>query len=139
MNIEQIVASAAEEVWSAGDLYMGPRAESLEAFLHLCLAKLAAQDVEPVADVVWFDPATEPFQKTKPHKIIDGSLSFMDEVRIGTKLYTEAQLLAVQQRTAEACAKVCDEQHDKALTSSAAHRADCCATRIRNGEWRNHK
>lgn len=33
----------------------------------------------------------------------------------------------------ERAAKVCDAQHDRALTSSGASRADCCAVRIREG------
>lgn len=33
----------------------------------------------------------------------------------------------------ERAATICDSQHDRALTSSGAHRADCCAVRIREG------
>ena len=41
---------------------------------------------EPVAEVVWFDPATLPFPE-KPGKIIDGSMAFMDGATVGTKLF----------------------------------------------------
>ena len=41
---------------------------------------------EPVAEVVWFDPATLLFPE-KPGKIIDGSMAFMDGATVGTKLY----------------------------------------------------
>ncbi len=37
------------------------------------------------------------------------------------------------QAATERAAKVCDAQHDRALTSSGASRADCCAVRIREG------
>lgn len=121
MNIEQIAQEVAQETdW-----------KDAAEFLRRCLSKLAEQEVESVADVVWSDPTIEPFQKVKPHKIIDGSLSFMDEARIGDKLYTETQLLAAQQRTAEACAKL--------LNDNLGHltRGDALVA-IRNGEWREY-
>lgn len=37
------------------------------------------------------------------------------------------------QAATERAATICDSQHDRALTSSGAHRADCCAVRIREG------
>lgn len=37
------------------------------------------------------------------------------------------------QAATERAAKVCDAQHDRALTNSGASRADCCAVRIRKG------
>jgi len=40
-----------------------------------------------------------------------------------------AALVAAQER--EACAKVCDDQHDKARTSTGAARANACAAAIR--------
>lgn len=41
---------------------------------------------EPVAEVVWWDPRTDPL-KPKAGKIIDASLAFMDGAELGTKLY----------------------------------------------------
>lgn len=40
-----------------------------------------------------------------------------------------AALVAAHER--EQCAKVCDEQHDRARTSTGAARADACAAAIR--------
>jgi len=40
-----------------------------------------------------------------------------------------AALVVAQER--EACAKVCDDQHDKARTSTGAARANACAAAIR--------
>lgn len=40
-----------------------------------------------------------------------------------------AALVAAHER--EECAKVCDEQHDRARTSTGAARADACAAAIR--------
>lgn len=37
------------------------------------------------------------------------------------------------QAATDRAATICDSQHDRALTSSGAHRADCCAVRIREG------
>lgn len=53
-------------------------------------------------------------------------------------IYDEGQLELMRLSVAEACAKICDEQHDKARTSPGAHRADCCATKIRNFKWKEH-
>ena len=54
----------------------------------------------------------------------DGIVMFPDEL--------EAFFHAAQALEREACAKVCDEQHDRARTSTGAHRADACAAAIRN-------
>lgn len=40
-----------------------------------------------------------------------------------------AALVAARER--EACAKICDEQHDRARTRTGAARADACAAAIR--------
>lgn len=49
--------------------------------------------------------------------------------------YSEKVLIAYGETCAaaerEACAKVCDAQHDRARTSAGAARADACATAIR--------
>ena len=129
MNIltdEEILAAMTPE--AVEDDYYLPQtfARAIEAAV---LAKLAAQDGEPVG---WLCEGA--LYEVQQHRLFTGKGPIPGQ----EKLYTETQLLAAQQRTAEACAKVCDEQHDKALTSPAAHRADCCATRIRNGEWREY-
>lgn len=61
------------------------------------LAKLAAKDVEPVA--------YQHRDGMLSCRLPGGHVAGID----WTPLYTEAQYLAAQQRTAEACAKVCDE------------------------------
>ncbi len=45
------------------------------------------EKVEPVAEVVWFDPVLQTMPE-KAGKIIDGSLAFIDSAALGTKLYT---------------------------------------------------
>ena len=94
MNIEQIALEVADE------LFLGGKAIGHEPveFLRRCLSKLAEQDVEPSfwlcrgelfeVEQRFFPPNNEPIPGQE-------------------KLYTETQLLAAQQRTAEACAKVC--------------------------------
>lgn len=103
-------------------------ASAIEAAI---MSKLAEQSGEPVADVVWFDPALELFTERKPHKIIDGSLAFMDTAELGTKLYAEAQLIAAQLRTAEACAKLLE---DKGRIRSYYE----CMRDMQDGKWREY-
>lgn len=60
---------------------------------------------------------------------------------LGTKLYTETQLIAAQQRTAEACAKLCEAGRSE--DGDGQHRAwyagfDMCIDAIRNGDWREY-
>ena len=57
--------------------------------LNTCLAfdKQEPAQAVPVGEVVWIDPQIQP-PDTKPHKIIDASLSFIDTAPIGTKVYT---------------------------------------------------
>lgn len=45
----------------------------------------ALRGIEPVAEVVWFDPRL--CESARPGKIIDASLAFIDTAPIGTKLY----------------------------------------------------
>lgn len=49
-----------------------------------------------------------------------------------TSGFTDLSWMAWKKAT-ERAATICDSQHDRALTSSGAHRADCCAVRIREG------
>ena len=54
-------------------------------------------------------------------------------VIVGDAAWRVAQLAfaAGEQAEREACAKVCDEQHDRARTPPGAARADACARAIR--------
>ena len=45
--------------------------------------------------------------------------------------YARAAVAEAVQRERERCAKLCDEQHDRARTSTGAARADACAAAIR--------
>lgn len=127
MNIEQIALETWREIHGFDAVFM--RDEQVE-FLRRCLAKLAKQDVEPVAWMYEYSydlngdkqgnwpvemQAQVSFSATKP----DG---------VATKLYTEDQLLAVQQRTAEACVKFLDDMNH----------SGCDLLAIRNGEWREY-
>ena len=46
---------------------------------------------EPVAEVLWYDPALR-HTPEPAGKIIDGSMSFIESAAIGTQLYTAEQL-----------------------------------------------
>jgi hypothetical protein len=105
------------------DDYQWHYARAIEAAV---LSKLAEQDMEP------------------KYWVCRGELYEVQQFRLfpdntpcpgQEKLYTEAQLLAAQQRTAEACAKVCDQQ---AKELECPERATYCAEEIRNGEWREY-
>lgn len=87
------------------------------------LSKLAEQAGEPVA-WEWVNPE-------KGMRISHQEPPEYEEVYQISKLYTEAQLIAAQQRTAEACAKL--------LNDNLGHltRGDALVA-IRNGEWREY-
>ena len=116
MNIEQIAFEVADE------LFLGGKAVGREPveFLRRCLSKLAEQDVEPVA-WEWVNPEKgmcishqEPPEYEEAYQI--------------SKLFTETQLLAAQQRTAEACAGLMESQHTWVTREAAS-------ALIRNGNW----
>ena len=99
MNVltdEEILAAMTPEAVE-GDWYLPQTfARAIESAV---LAKLAALDVEPVA---WWVPKAEQFAIMDKPKTRPFAKAF-------EPLFTKAQLLAVQQRAAEACAKVCGE------------------------------
>lgn len=69
--------------------------------------------------------------------------STMQDENYPVPLYTEAQLIAAQQRTADACAKAVAAEHleEPAQTDGdAAYEAaiDHAIAAIRNGEWREY-
>ena len=109
--------------------------EFAEALIESYKAELLKEVGESVAEVIWFDPALELFPSKQPHKIIDGSMSFMDSSKIGTKFYTSDQVVAAiekaEQRVAEACAL-------QVATETKFHWLDAArvAKEIRSGEWR---
>lgn len=141
MNIEQIAQKVREEMSSA----ILPQVVGAyeEAFLRRCLSKLAEQEVEPVAHAVlegrdtadsgwgyiaaWPEACHEHINEA----IVEYEVEGAGDWKV-VPLYTETQLLAAQQRTAEACAKVCDE------IAAAAGIGAGFAEAIRNGEWREY-
>ncbi len=128
-----------EEILSAmtpdaveGDYYLPQAfARAIEAAV---LAKLAVQGVVPFAVVHetrggWYQPT--------PKVNEDGAFA----------IYTEPQLIAAQQRTAEACAKYLQSRSNKMSASESRNKfgvqvgaasLDSAAKRIRNGEWREY-
>lgn len=150
MNIEQIAKEALLEISPATECI----ADAVEAteFLRRCLAKLAVQNMEPI------------YQLSKANSSVSSAWIDVDEQTYSDaglypeygrrRLYPEAQLLAVQQRTAEACAKdaarwnffvdyMLSDRTDLddgfvACTTKAAI-SEFVDEAIRNGEWRNHK
>ena len=100
----------------------------LTEFLRRCLAKMAEQNnVDPVATVQHINGVT---------------IGYMEVSQpVGANLYTEAQLLAVQQKTAEACLKVCENtttlDTGEEFREGFRHAAKLIWIAIRNGEWRD--
>lgn len=84
MNIKEI----ALRVWEvqARESYPDSGGELVVKFAEALVAEIQRQS-EPVAEVVWFDPALA-MSTESAGKIIDGSMQFMDSVPIGTKLFT---------------------------------------------------
>lgn len=132
MNIEQI---AYEE--ASGEMLDCFSKEQLAGYLLRCLSKLAALDVEPVA---WWVPKAEQFAIMDKPKTRPFAKAF-------EPLFTKAQLLASQQRTAEACAKVCSSRRRTVSNGNglsmwshdpASVEAGYCADAISNGDWRKY-
>lgn len=128
MNIEQIAHDVSSEMSKEAKAMEG-RAMMVE-FFRRCLSKLAEQDAEPVAFAF-------------KHSLLGVLYDFSETEHSNgmVRLYTETQLLAAQQRTAEACAKVCEAV--RAEDGDGQHRAwyagiDMCIDAIRNGDWREH-
>jgi len=112
MNIEQIAVG----IKDAHGLDMSD--EAAITLLRHALSKLAEQAGNPAA---WWAPKAEQFAiMDKP-----GTRPF---AKAFEPLYTETQLIAAQQKAAEACAKVCQN-------SKCAWIADVMIA-IRNGDWR---
>lgn len=121
MNIEQIAQEVAVEIDPLqrklqGDFQFSEK--QLSEFLRRCLNKLAEQDVEPVAYT-----CNHALYRLKPCSSINGHPVI--------PLYTKASLIAAQQKAAEACAKL--------LNDNLGHltRGDSLEA-IRNGAWREY-
>jgi len=122
MNTSQIVQEVAKEMGQ--DEFIG---DALDEFFHRCLSKLVEHSgVEPVAIV-------DDCELFSDHH---GPVYAMAYLQSGTKLYTEAQYIAAQQRTAEACAKVCDKIDEEYEGEDVL--GTWCSEAIRNGEWREY-
>lgn len=95
------------------------------------LSKLAEQDAEPVAFAF-------------KHSLLGFLYDFSETEHSNgmVRLYTEPQLLAAQQRTAEACAKVCNkftyDNYQEPEEMDERDWADMCGDAIRNGDWREY-
>lgn len=96
------------------------------AFAEALIAALAKQTEKPVATVVI--STTGMFAGIKRNLVLHQDAPLLFD---GDKLYAEAQLLAEQQRTAEACANLMEAQHNW-ITREAA------SALIRNAEWRKY-
>lgn len=133
MNIEQI---AYEE--ASGEMLDCFSKEQLAGYLLRCLSKLAElaeQDVEPE---VMHEPG---------NPINTAPTDWWTKKNGWCPLFTEAQLLAAQQRTAEACAKVCNSRRRTVSNGNglsmwshdpASVEAGYCADAISNGDWREY-
>ena len=73
-------------------------------FAHRLVAALDAQ-AEPVAEVLWYDPALYD-GKEKARKIIDASIEFMESAPLGAKLYLHASALDERASCIAACKAV---------------------------------
>lgn len=114
MNIEQIALSAAREIEWPGHSHV--TGDHVVEFLRRCLSKMAEQDVGPVGyavmtpfgNVYKFANTLESAERKR-----EALISKFPNKKQGciSKLYTEAQYLAAQQRTAEACAKAVAAEH----------------------------
>lgn len=146
MNVEQIAQEVADELvknWQQAGK-MPPLAWDFRGFatdgIRRCLSKLAEQDMEPVA---WQDTQTGMIYTTVSPAA----------KHLYSPIYTETQLLAAQQRTAEACAKLCDRREAIEKQKAVARlsqkdiaraqmyeqnswQAMLMAQDIRNGYWR---
>lgn len=94
-------------------------ARAIEAAI---MSKLAEQDVEPVGEVT--------------HRAFGYVKWASERPEIGTKLYTETQYIAAQQRTAEACLSLAESRHANG-NYRFTHR-DEFAEALRNEEWREY-
>lgn len=121
MNIEQIADAVSKEMLGNVATLQPELVKWNREYLSRCLEKLAEQDVEPVA-----------YQSTRNGFIAKENKN--PEYNVG--LYTETQLLAAQQRTAEACAKLAASAHANG-SMRFTHRDEILEA-LSNGEWREY-
>lgn len=121
MNLEQLILG----VKDANGLDMSN--EAAVTLVQRVIEKLVNLDVEPVAIV------DEVAKRCNGEPIFNG----LGNVSPGDKLYSEAQLISVAQRTAEACAKVCENLPHK-FRSEFSNVSSECAEAIRKGKWRDN-
>ena len=137
MNIEQLAQEVDYELCVEGiDVEAN---EFPTEFLRRCLSKLsklAEQTGEPVA---WrYKYRFKDIGETGAYEYHSHDFVVVTRFPKGDPLYTESQLIAAQQRTAEACTKACDGIADEAWSKGEVQFANRCAAAIRNGEWRKH-
>lgn len=112
MNIENIAVG----IKDAHGLDMSD--ESAITLLRHALSKLAEQAGEPVALVT---------------QALGVAIGDQDEMPLGTKLYTETQLIAAHQKAAEACAKLAASSNANG-SMRFTHREEILEA-LSNGEW----
>ena len=141
MNIEQIAVG----IKDAHGLDMSD--EAAITLLRHALSKLAEQAEKPVA---WrYKYRFKDIGETGAYEYHSHDFVVVTRFPKGDSLYTEAQLIAAQQRTAEACAKVCEVTADMyqetesrlwpECRSDAQSGASSCEVAIRNGDWREYQ
>ena len=98
------------------------------------LKKLVERVGEPVA---WrYKYRFKDIGETRAYEYHSHDFAVVARFPKGDPLYTESQLIAAQQKAAEACAKVCeivDEEYEGEDVLGT-----WCSEAIRNGEWREY-
>lgn len=95
--------------------------DELTEFLRLAIAKLT-ENVEPVA----WESESE-------------GLTYENHYSDNKPLYPASAIAAIQQQTAEACAKLCDfELNNPVELLEVAKTQTECASQILSGEWRKY-
>lgn len=121
MNIEQIAQIVDAQMYEEGRFSAATAYP--EEFLRRCLSKLAEQaGVEPSGTA---------------NDLIADYVLYRTNINPNDRLYTEDQLIAAQQRTAEACAKVCENLPKRFRTEFDKVSTEC-AEAIRRGDWREY-
>lgn len=132
MDIEQIVKEVSSEM--SKEAKAREMQAMLAEFLRRCLSKLAEQDgIQPVAFAF-------------RHSLLGVLYDFSETEHSNgmVRLYTESQLIAAQQRTAAACAKLASNGVGAGVENGCCPNTDWedgqdkIAEAIRNGDWREY-
>lgn len=127
MSIEQIAVN----IKDAHGLDMSD--EAAITLLRQALSMLAKHGVEPAAEV-----------QERNLRANDGDVwteryvTWLKRAKHGDKLYAETQLIAAQQKVAEACAKAAVEWGNARKDQYGGNALRNYAEAIRNGDWREY-